>query len=158
MEGAKLKNIVILILILLNAFLLVLSGGRRMQDARTREDARAAAIQVIRQDGVLLDEEIVPEQMALPPMRANRDTTAEKLQAQQLLGGAVETEVRGGEVYRYFNTAGWIQVHGTGQFTAQLADGTVPLGQENAREHAASLLSRLDMESRVETCDVTGGQ
>lgn len=158
MEGAKLKNIVILILVLLNAFLLVLSGGRRMQDARTREQARAAAVQVIRQGGVALDEQIVPEQMDLLPMRANRDTAAERLQAQSLLGGEVETQVRGGEVYRYSNSAGWLQVHGTGQFSAQLAQGTAALNEETAQQHAVSLLARLDMQSRVESCDVTGGQ
>lgn len=158
MEGSKLKNIVIVILVLLNLFLLVLSGGRRMQDARSRDQARAAAAEVIRQGGVKLDEGIVPTETALLPMAAERDLKAEILQARALLGGEVDAQARGGEVYRYGNEAGWLQVHSTGQYSAMLTAGAALTEQEPPEEHAAALLRLLEMECRVVSVDVVDGQ
>ena len=117
MEVSKLKNIVILVLVLLNLFLLVLSGGRRMQDVRSREQARASAIEVIQNSGVALQEQVVPAEMELLPMTAKRDLKEEELRAISLLGGEVTVEARGGEVYRYTNASGWLQVHSAGQYS-----------------------------------------
>ena len=158
MEGSKLKNIVIVILVLLNLFLLVLSGGRRMQDVRSRDQARSAAVEVIRRSGVTLDEQNVPVGMDLLPMVAQRDLKSEILQARALLGGDVTAQARGGEVYRYGNEAGWLQVHSTGQYSAMLTAGAALTEQEQPEEHAVALLRLLDMECRVVACDVVDGQ
>lgn len=158
MEGSKLKNIVIVILVLLNLFLLVLSGGRRMQDARSRDEARTAAVEVIHQGGVTLDGQVVPDEMSLLPMAAERDLKSEILQARALLGGEVEAHARGGEVYRYENEAGWLQVHSTGQYSARMEPGIALSEQEQPAEHAAALMQLLEMECRVVTCDVVNGR
>lgn len=158
MEGSKLKNIVIVILVLLNLFLLLLSGGRRMQDSRSREEARLAAIEVILADGVELQPENVPQEMLLRSLSARRDMKTEKLQARALLGGEVQVEAKGGDVYRYENTCGWLQVHSTGQYSAQLTPGMTPLGQERPEDHAVALLSRLDVQSQVVSNSVSDGQ
>ena len=158
MEVSKLKNIVIVILLLLNLFLLVLSGGRRMQDARSHEQARAAAVEVIRNSGVSMDEQIVPTEIGLSPLKAERDLKAELVQARTLLGGEVDMQAKGGEVYRYTNQAGWMQVHSTGQYTAQLNPGVAPLGQERPEEHAAALLAKLDIQAEVTSDRVVDGQ
>lgn len=158
MEVSKLKNIVIVILVLLNLFLLVLSGGRRMQDARSREQARAAAVAVVQNGGVSLDEQIVPTAMNLLPMTAQRDLKTERQQAEALLGGEVSVEARGGEVYRYSNAAGWLQIHSTGQYSAQLNPGAALAEQERPENHAAALLARMDIQSRVVEDGVSDGQ
>lgn len=158
MEVSKLKNIVIVILVLLNLFLLMLSGGRRVQDVRSREEARRAAVEVIRSGGVTLDEQIVPTQMDLVPLTAERDLKTELLQARALLGGDVDMQARGGEVYRYTNDAGWLQVHSTGQYSAQL-NAQPPLAEnEQAQERAVAVLARLDIQSRVVECYTADGQ
>ncbi|MBE6956030.1 MAG: hypothetical protein E7450_01070 [Ruminococcaceae bacterium] len=149
MEVSKLKNIVIVILVLLNLFLLILSGGRRVQDVRNREQARHAAVEVIKNGGVKLDEQIVPAKMELAPRTAERDLKAELLQARALLGDEVDMQAKGGEVYRYTGDAGWLQVHSTGQYSAHLT-GEPPLAEnERAQERAVALLARMDVESRV---------
>lgn len=158
MEGSKLKNIVIVILVLLNLFLLVLSGGRRIQDARSRDEARTAAVEVIHRGGVALDERVVPDEMSLLPMAAERDLKLEILQARALLGGEVEAHARGGEVYRYENEGGWLQVHSTGQYSARMEPGQALTGQEQPAQHAVALMQLLDMECRVVASDVVGGQ
>lgn len=158
MEGSKLKNIVIVILVLLNLFLLMLSGGRRVQDARSHEQARAAAVEVIHHGGVTLDEQIVPTEMTLLPMTAQRDLKSEILQARALLGGEVTAQARGGEVYRYANEAGWLQVHSTGQYSAQMEPGVTLPEQEQLETQAVALMRLLDMDCRVVTVNIVDGQ
>lgn len=149
MEVSKLKNIVIVILVLLNLFLLVLSGGRRVQDARDRDEARSAAVEVIRNGGVVLEEQIVPAEMDLLPLTADRDLQEELRQARTLLGGEVEMQAKGGEVYRYSNASGWLQVHSTGQYSAEVMPQT-PLTQEDRlADRAVAELAKLDIQSVV---------
>lgn len=148
MEGRKIKNIVIAILLLLNGFLLVLVGGRWAEDSHSHELARGSAIEIIRAGGVQLDEEIVPQDTALPTLQARRDLTRETELAAILLGGQVSVEALGGEVYRCSNENGWIQFHSTGEFMAELKGRAFSLTQDAAR-HAASLLAGLGFDSRV---------
>ena len=158
MEGSKLKNIVIVILVVLNLCLLLLSGGRRIQDVRSREQARTDAVEVIRHGGVILDEQIVPADMKLLPMMAERDLKSEILQARALLGGDVTAQAKGGEVYRYANEVGWLQVHSTGQYSARMEPGLPVTEQETPQAHALALMKLLDMECRVVVSEVAGGQ
>lgn len=149
MEGTKIKNMVILILLLLNGFLLFLVGGRWVKDTHSHETARNSAIAIIRADGIELDDAAVPRDMELEPMQAVRDTAREKELAADLLGGAVRVEARGGEVYRYQNANGWIQFHSTGEFMAELEPTAFPLEEQTAAQHGTALLERLGVESSV---------
>lgn len=148
MEGGKMKNIVIVILLLLNGFLLFLVGGRWAVDTHSHETARSSAIQIIRDGGVVLDEQVVPEDMDLPALQAERDLNRETELAQILLGGEVSVEALGGEVYRCRSANGWIQFHSTGEFMAELEAGAFPLEGDAAR-HAGSVLVNLDFDAQV---------
>jgi hypothetical protein len=128
--------------------LLILVGGRWAEDSHSHELARGSAIEIIRAGGIQLNEEIVPQDTALPALQARRDLNRETELATVLLGGQVTVEALGGEVYRCGNEKGWIQFHSTGEFMAELEDGAFPLTQEAAR-HAAGLLAGLDFDSRV---------
>lgn len=154
-EGGKLKNIIIIILLLLNLFLLSLVGGRWLEDAQSAESARQSAIEVLRASGVAVEDETVPHAMELRAAQAERDLVREQGLAAALLTGAVKVENRGGEVYRYTNANGRMQVHSTGEFWAQFEPGVYLLSDRPAREHSAAVLSRLEMdvvvlEDRVE--------
>lgn len=149
MEGGKLKNIVIIILLLLNLCLLLLVGGRRLEDAQSAESARQSAIEVLRASGVAVEDETVPRTMELREVQAQRDLAREQALAAALLAGAVEVENRGGEVYRYTNANGQVQVHSTGEFWAQFGPGLYLLSDRPAREHGAVVLSRLEMDAVV---------
>lgn len=148
MEGRKIKNIIIVLLLLLNGFLLVLVGGRWAEDSHSHESARGSAIEIIRAGGIQLDEDIVPQDTALPALQARRDLNRETELAAALLGAQVSVEALGGEVYRCTNENGWIQFHSTGEFMAELEGRTLPLTQEAAR-HAGDLLAELNFESQV---------
>lgn len=149
MEGAKIKNIVIVILLLLNVFLLFLMGGRRMEDIQSQETARLRAIQIIQDSGVTLDEAIVPREMTLTARQAVRDLEREISLATALLGGPVTAQARGGEVYRYYNEAGFVQLHSSGEFTAEFEAGYAPAEQGTAAEHALGILALLGFDGDV---------
>jgi len=147
-EGTKLKNIVIIILLLLNGFLLFLVGGRWFEDSHSHELARSSAIQVIRDSAVALEETVVPREMTLHPMQAERSLTHENSLASGLLGGEMTVEALGGEVYRYASGRGWIQFHSSGEFIAEFEPGAFQCAGEAAR-HAAGVLSMLDFDAQV---------
>lgn len=157
MEGSKIKNIVIVILLLLNAFLLALSGGRRLVDARSQDQARTGAMEVIRSNGVALEDSVVPKSMGLRPMRASRDVERESALAARLLGDGTTREHRGSEVYRYRNDSGSVQFHSTGEVAARLDTGLYPLGDQDPGQHAVSVAALLDCHTRVVESTVSGG-
>lgn len=157
MEGSKIKNIVIIILLLLNGFLLILSGSRRLGDTQSRDRARTGAMDVIRASGVVLEDSAVPRNMELQPMRADRDMERERAIAQALLGENLIREHRGSEVYRYENTAGSIQFHSTGEFSARFEHGDFTLEELDPGSHAAAVAARLDCTAELLYSTVTAG-
>ena len=84
MEWSRIKNIVIIILLLLNAFLLFIVVSREVQDTYSRENARRSAITILRDNGVILEEETVPHTMNLGPMQISRDLELEREGKRQL--------------------------------------------------------------------------
>jgi len=157
-EGAKMKNIIIVILLLLNAFLLFLVGGRWFADSHSHEAARNSAIQVIRDSGVVLEDSAVPREMLLNAMQAQRDLAQENSLASGLLGSEMTVEALGGDVYRYTSDRGWIQFHSSGEFIAEFEPGVFRATGETAR-HAVGVLEMLGFDSQVledKTADGTG--
>lgn len=149
MEGTKIKNIVIIILLLLNGFLLVLVGGRWAQDTQSHDAARDSAIQVIRDSGITVEDTAVPREISLSGLQATRDLSRENALAAKLLGSGMTVEARGGDVYRYESERGWLQFHSTGEFLAEFTPGVFVPGEEGTARHGARLLAALDFEALV---------
>ena len=157
MEGTKIKNIIIIILLLLNGFLLVPVGGRRVQNARSQDAALNGAVEILRDSGIVLEEDAVPREADLPVLRASRDLLLEQEQVARLLGDGVTAQARGGEVYRYESELGWLQFHSTGEFLAEFEPEAFPVGEEDVVRHAARLLSQLTFDGRVSQKLEVGG-
>ena len=126
MPWTKLKNIILLILVMTNLFLLVFVLGQAWQNDRAREQTWQGTVDFLARQGVQVDEAILPRTVDLPPQTAQRDLEGERAAAQALLGGEVTMEALGGEVYRYYNDSGSIQFHSYGAFSAQLEPGAFP--------------------------------
>ncbi len=149
MEGTKIKNIIIIVLLLLNGFLLVLVGGRWAQDTQSHDMARESAIQIIRDSGITLEDQTVPREISLPGLQAQRDLDREHAVAAKLLGAAITVEARGGDIYRYQSERGWLQFHSTGEFLAEFEPGAVAAGEEDEVRHGTRLLAELGFEAQV---------
>lgn len=148
MAWSKIKNIILIILLITNLALLILVGGQTLQGRRLLSRAREDAILFLRNRGVEVEEGIIPQSMDLKPQIAERNLSGEERAAAALLGSPVTAESRGGEVYRYFNGSGSIQFHSDGAFSAQLAEGAFPLGSDRAAGCLA-LLERMGLEGTI---------
>lgn len=129
MPWTKLKNIILAILVITNLCLLLLVGGQAIQGGRREFQARESAVRFLRNRGVEVDEDLIPQKMELSPQGVERDMEGEERVAAALLQGSVTAESRGGEVYRYYNEKGSVQFHSDGTFSAQLDPAAFPLGE-----------------------------
>ena len=81
MEWSKLKNIILLLLVSVNAFLLILVGVQESRAARYEEDTRQAAVRVLEQSGITFGPERVPQEAGLSPLTVTRDRESEAIVA-----------------------------------------------------------------------------
>lgn len=148
MPWSKMKNIILVILVITNLALLALVGGNAIQGRRMLSQARGQSIQFLRNRGVEVDESIIPQSMELLPQVVERDLESEERSAAALLGSPVSAESRGGEVYRYFNENGSIQFHNDGTLSARLEDGVFPVSGDRAAACAA-LMAKMGFQGTV---------
>ena len=72
MEWSKLKNVILLMLLCVNAILLLLVGSQARVSTRYQEETKEAALSVLEQGGIsfLLDE--LPDDLTLPVVAVTR--------------------------------------------------------------------------------------
>lgn len=150
MAWSKVKNIVILILLSMNLVLAGFSVNRMMQARQTRAQARSEAIAFLQSREIQLEESEVPKDMALTPMVVSRDVAAERRLAENLLMGAVETEARGAEVYRYSNQNGFIQFHSNGDFSAHFTPSVMRVEEQSIQAHSEQIMARLGIQGNAD--------
>lgn len=136
MEWSKIKNIILLILVLANVFLLILVGMREGRGVRYEEDTRDAAVATLERSGIAVALEHLPKEMELTALTVNRDRSGEAEAAEALLGGAVETgetDVRP----RYTGPYGSMEFDMNGGFSAELEPGAWIAGEDEDYERAS---------------------
>ena len=101
MKTSRLKNIVILILTLLNLFLLLLLADRYITAKRVADRTQAQLLELYSSGGIALDAQLLPAPSTLTVYTPQRDIEAERAFAEQLLGSAVSVD-SGGGTYRYY--------------------------------------------------------
>lgn len=150
MAWSKVKNIVILILLMMNLVLAGFSVNRMMQARQTRTQARAEAIAFLQSREIQLDESEIPREMELTPMVVSRDVKQEAALAAALLEGEVTVEARGAEVYRYSNQNGFIQFHSNGDFSAHFTPDAMQVGEQSIQAHSKQIMARLGIQGNAD--------
>ena len=106
MNTARLKNIVILILLLANAFLLVLLFSRRAEENAAHERSVAQLTALLSADGIAFDSALLD---GLPDtvlsVQPSRDLAAEQALAEGIIGSVTSID-SGGGIYRYYSSDG----------------------------------------------------
>lgn len=136
MEWSKLKNVILLMLLGVNAILLLLVGSQASQDRRYQAETRQAAQAVLEQGGIDFTLDEFPADLTLPVTTVTRDRTGEEGVATALLGEVTlvgESEVRP----RYSGPGGAAEFSMNGSFTIRLTAGTWTLGGEQDYETAS---------------------
>lgn len=150
MNTSRLKSIVIAILALLNACLLVLLVGRRMQERSMREHTVAQLVALFAENGVTLDPNCIPESEPLPsPVEPARDLDGEASFAAALLGSCDREDVGGG-IYRYVSEGGQALLRSSG-----LLEASPGLRADDPAAFAASLFQRFGYSAT--DSDLSGG-
>ena len=122
MEWPKLKNIIILILLLANLFLLAMVGTQERDSARDREQALTDAVSVLERNGIQLDRTHVPDELELTPLAVERDQEAEAALAAAWLGECEFSDLGSGR-YAYQSVQGWAEFRSNGSFSVTFHDG-----------------------------------
>ena len=118
MESSRLKNIVILILALLNLCLLGLLTMRKAVEYSSRDEAKAQLVALFAAEGVRLEEDAIPD--ATPPSRLtlSRSDEEDRKLAAFLLGRDLSRSDGGGgiRVYRSTGGEGYAVLRSSGSF------------------------------------------
>ena len=147
MEWRKVKNIIILVLLLVNGFLLVLVAFRKGEAHRYEQTALLQAVQALKNSGIEVDIHAVAPVDGLPALTVERDTAREARMTGALLGETVEGDDRGGGLYLYRGQRGEVSLRLGGELSAVLEDD--PRWQTGDPEgHAAGLLRQMDIDAQ----------
>lgn len=116
MEPRRLKNIAILILLLLDACLLLMAGGQKLQALGAQRRAEERLRELYRASQLALGEELDLAQPSLGPQSLTRRAETERSIASALLGGEAVPSSQGGGIYSYETDQGSIQFRAGGSF------------------------------------------
>ncbi len=126
MEWSKIKNIILLMLVLTNLILLVLVAIPQAQTEFSDDQATVSALSILEGRGISVDSQIIPLEITHQSQTIIPDRSQEEPQATNLLGAVAMVDL-GGDVYRYEGTLGTIRFHAGGEFSAQFTDSAYPL-------------------------------
>ena len=156
MEWPKVKNIIILMLLLVNGFLLLLVGARRGEALRYEQAALYQAAEVLEGRGIEVDLSAVTGAEGLKPLSVERDVEREARMAGALLGETVQGDDRGGGLYLYRGELGELSLRLGGELSAMLEDDE-RWQTEEPEDHAASLLRQMDVDAELLQAARDGG-
>lgn len=145
MEWRKLKNLIILILLTVNAFLLVLVGARREEAASYERSALEQTAQVLERGGIQMELDTLVSADRLAPVVVERDLGRELTLARALLGKASQADNRGGGLYLY-RGMGELTMRTGGELSAELSDSAF-WHVDHPERHAASLLKKMGVKA-----------
>lgn len=156
MEWRKVKNIIILVLLLVNGFLLILVGARRGGMRRYEQAALTQTIQVLANNGIQVEETGIASADGLSARSMERSAAEEERMVCALLGETVSGENRGGGLYIYQGGSGQVSFRGGGELTAVLGeDGR--WRTDDPESHAAGLLRAMGVEAESVRAELEGG-
>ena len=141
LEWAKLKNIILIILLAANAFLLVLALDRENASRRYEDQAREEIVSILARGGISIEKETMPQEMAFSVCAVPRSEEAEAARAAQVLGEGTGPDGDG----VYVSDVGRLRFYPDGAFSFSASERALPLAGESPASAAADFLSRLGL-------------
>lgn len=137
MEQSKIKNIIIIILLIVNIIFLALYLIGRIETGKLEKKTKEDLVRILDSHGIAMDMSVIKEYGDLGSYEVLRDLEGEKAVAETVLG---ECEVNdlGGNIYQYLSPLGEGIFRGNGEFSITLASG-IPLTDTSVRALAAYL-------------------
>ena len=135
MDSRKLERIVLLVLLLLNAFLLAVVLSDSAQTRRSNAETAASLTAMLNENGLSVADGAVQIRSAPPKYTLTRDLAQEQRIVKRLIGEK-QTEDQGGNIFFYEGTRGRALLRGSGELDMLFDSGAVP------RRSALRLLRR----------------
>ena len=146
MEWSKIKNIILLILLGLNLFLLIMVASQELQARQFRQEAREEAVALLERNGIAVDASVLPEDTSLPTQVLEEDLSVAETLAHALLGEDAVQQSTGVRAV-YSSSLGEMETFSTGRFAVDFTAQALPLHDRTAEEHAADLLQRAGIQA-----------
>lgn len=155
MRWSKIKNIIILLLLVVNVCLLGMVGVRVWRSDRAEQETRARMVEVLRRSGITFLPEEVPGELGL----TGQWVSAEGFGAEQAaaLVGPVTQQVTVGTRTTYTGEKGSASFTASGETEVQFLTGAMPLKGADVGKAGAALLESLGIEG-METQRRTRGE
>ncbi len=158
MEWPKLKNIIILILLLANLFLVGMLIVQERGSARYQEQALHNATSVLEQNGITMERSAIPQQTDFSAQVLERDQESEQELVTALLGTCAFSDLGGGR-YLYEGPLGQAEFRSNGNFNVTFFDGVQKLDPGQSQQmHAVDFLKRAGLSGTVSDCQTQGGE
>ncbi|NLV49711.1 MAG: hypothetical protein GXY20_03335 [Clostridiales bacterium] len=119
MDIGKLKNIVIILLVIVNLCFAGILAADILQSRGIEARENSELAEVLASNGIFIDSEIIPKPEKVQSWTLTRNQASEAELAKALLG---ETNgiAQGGGIWLYQSPAGWIRFRSGGEFEAEL--------------------------------------
>ncbi|MGI5979116.1 MAG: hypothetical protein ACOX66_06405 [Oscillospiraceae bacterium] len=156
MDKAKVKNFIILLLVLVNLFLLAIVLTNVRQARLAAADRKQALIAVLSQNGIRLSEDVDLSQSIPPQFTLRRDAEREQALVSNLIGTAEMNDL-GGNVYSYKSDVGEAKFRGTGEFTVLFSGSGIDSGKDAAAT-VHELLKKLGLRASDEAVQTSGSE
>ena len=123
MDRFRLKNIIILILVLVNVSLLGSLAIRERAEYSARRRTSEQLVALFAADGISLDPDIISTEVPPASRSLTRDTALDQKAAAFLLGRILSSNDKGGGIYDYTSAVGTATFRSNGTFDAASHQG-----------------------------------
>lgn len=154
MRWSKIKNIILLLLVVVNVCLLVMVGLRAGRTARSERETRERMITILERGGIAFAPEEVPGAMPLSSLRVTASPMGEAEAA--LLVGPVSKVATVGSRILYTGEKGTVTFSPTGEASAEFDAAAWPLDGTDADQAGAELLEALGLRVQEESRETQG--
>ncbi len=149
MRWSKIKNIIIILLLLVNAFLLAQVGFRSYHSLRNERETRQRMVEVLERNDLAFLPQEIPGELELPPLRLTV-TPPGRSEAEALVGTVTSVSAQGARA-TYTGELGTVVCSPTGEMDVTYTPGAVPVPQD-----IPALLASLGVETGELTDELSG--
>jgi len=153
MNRGKIKNFIIIVLLIFDAILLVILMQERLESAAARRQLRSDVTQVLSENGIEVASGVDIIAEGVNARSTLRDMELEKRLVERVIGSSEVTD-EGGNIFMYFGSRGRASFRGTGEFAIEPASGSV-LADGDPLACAERLMRRMGMDYADELTELT---
>ncbi len=146
MEWSKLKNIILILLVITNFFLLILVGSQELNVVQTQSSARADALRLAEKNSISMSRDRLPRDITLPVFSISKNP--EEPEGLRTLLGEITPQSLGGSGFLYIGEKGEAQFRSRGEMLLQFLPN-VYFTDGNPAPHAEKILSLLGIETQI---------